>query len=255
MPEKAPERARERRRARPPKRPGRPFLVLLRYCCYVVVRRLRARAALARPGHRVAGLLRGVPPLAPEGGERLGELVHGRASDAAVHAQAVLLGGLRGGRADTRDDGHVVRLARDPDQVADGRGRGEQDRVEAAALIAYRTGVGRRRRGAQAQSGCTVTSSTSGPSSSISPATRVSVAMSARGRNTRSIGSKTRIGRPVLQQPGGGLLAGGHQVRLHTKSTRAAAVCSPTAATLIPANARAVQPVLLELLPHRLDER
>ncbi len=62
-----------------------------------------------------------------------------------VDAQAELLGGLGGLRTDTRDHGDGVRLAGDADQVAHRRGRGEQHRVEAAALDRL-ADLGRRRR-------------------------------------------------------------------------------------------------------------
>ena len=59
-----------------------------------------------------------------------------------------------------------------------------------------------------------VTSSTSQPMS-CRPATRVSVAMSARGRKTRLIGSRTSSnGGHVLEQALGGLLTARHEVGL-----------------------------------------
>ena len=87
-----------------------------------------------------------------------------------------------------------------------------------------------------------MTSSTSQPSS-ISPATSVSVAMSARGRKTRSIGSKTgSYGGQSSSSPAADCSPLGTRSGFTPNSTSDFAVCSPTAATLIPANARASRP-------------
>jgi hypothetical protein len=87
-----------------------------------------------------------------------------------------------------------------------------------------------------------VTSSTAQPRS-FRPATRVSVAMSARGRKTRSIGSKTSsYGAQTFSRPSDDCSSVGTSSGLMPNSTRAAAVASPTAATFTPANARASRP-------------
>ncbi len=67
--------------------------------------------------------------------------------------------------------------------------------------------------------------------------------MSARGRNTRSIGSKTgSYGGQSSRRPAADCSPLGTRSGFTPKATSALAVCSPTAATLIPAKARASSP-------------
>ena len=87
-----------------------------------------------------------------------------------------------------------------------------------------------------------VTSSASQPSS-VSRATRFSVAMSARGSSTRLIGSSTSsYGGQAAASPWPDCSPSGTRSGAMPKSLSAAAVWSPTAATLTPANARASRP-------------
>ena len=67
-------------------------------------------------------------------GERLDEREHVGVLREHVDAEAMLLGCLRGLRPDARHHRGLVRLARDADHVAHGRGGGEGDGVEHACL-------------------------------------------------------------------------------------------------------------------------
>src|ERR1017187_9755923 len=106
-------------------------------------------------------------------------------------------------------------------------------------LIASRIGAGG---GAARTVRYAVTSSASQPSS-VSLATSVSVAISARGSSTRLIGSRTSSkGGQTAARPSPDCSPSGMRSGLIPNSRRAPAVCSPTAATLTPANARASKP-------------
>ena len=106
-------------------------------------------------------------------------------------------------------------------------------------LIASRTGAGG---GAARTVRYAVTSSASQPRS-ISRASSVSVAMSARGSSTRLIGSSTSsYGGQAAARPSADCSPPGTRSGRMPKSSSAAEVCSPTAATLTPANARASRP-------------
>ena len=78
--------------------------------------------------------------------------------------------------------------------------------------------------------------------------------MSARGRKTRLIGSSTSsYSRPVGQQPGGGLLARGHQVGAQAPVGDRLGGLVADRGDLEAGEGAGVEAVLLELLAHRLD--
>ena len=98
-----------------------------------------------------------------------------------------------------------------------------------------------------------VTSSTSQPRS-VSPAASVSVAMSARGSSTRPTGSRiSSCGENSASRPFGGLLPGGHQLRLDAEGAHRVGGRLTDTGDLDAAEVPGVQPVLGELLPDRPD--
>ena len=182
--------------------------------------------------------------------QRRGQVGHRRRRREDVDPQAVLLRRLRGGRADARDHRGRVRLARDADQVAHRRGRREDDRVVAAALdgLADRCG---RRRGAHGpvgrdvvdlpaaldQAGHQVLGGDVGPRQE-DPVDRVEDRV---------------VGRPVLEQAGGRLLAAGHQVGLDAPREQVRSGLLADGRHLDAGERAGVQAVLLEPLADGLD--
>ncbi len=161
-----------------------------------------------------------------------------------------LLGGLGRRRPDTRDDRHVVRLARDADQVADGRGRREENGVEAAALDRL-TRVRRRRRRAHGPVGGDVVDL---PPELDQPGDqRLRGDVGARQEDAVDRVEDRVVRRPVLQESGRGLLAARHQVRLHTELHQRGRGLLADRGDLDAREGARVEPVLLELLADGLD--
>ena len=158
--------------------------------------------------------------------------------------------GLGRGRADHRDDRRRVRLAGDADQVAHRRGRGEDDRVELAGLdrVAHR----RRRRGRP--DGAVGRDVVDSQPRSTRPATRFSVAMSARGRKTRLIGSSTSsyCGQSA-SSPAADCSPLGHQVGAQPPVADRRGGLVADGGDLEAGEGAGVEAVLLELLADGLD--
>ena len=149
-------------------------------------------------------------------------------------------GAGRGRRADHGDDGLGVRLAGDADQVAHGARRGEADRVEAAALDRLAHRRGRRGRPHGAVGGDVVDL----PAALLEPGgERLGGDVGARQQHPVDRVEDVVVGREVGQQALAGLLARRAPAPgTMPKARTASAVCSPTQATLTPANARASRP-------------
>ena len=164
-----------------------------------------------------------------------------------VDAQAVLLGGLGRGRADHRDDRRGVRLAGDADQVAHRRGRGEHDRVELARLDRL-AGRGRRRRGAHGAVGRDVVDLPA----EVDQAGHEGLGgdVGARQEDPVDRVEQVVVRRPVLEQPAGGLLAGGHQVGVQAPVGERGGGLVADGRDLQAGEGAGVEAVLLELLAH-----
>ena len=206
--------------------------------------------ALGRLGDRLAGLEHRRPARGAEVGERVGEHRRRPASGASTSTRrpcssAVLA--VAGPITAITVDG--CGLPAMPTRL-----RTVDDDVKTTAsnlpvLIASRVGAGG---GAARTVRYAVTSSTSQPRS-IRPATRFSVAMSARGRKTRLIGSSSVVVlRPVLEQPGGRLLARRHQVGAQAPGGDRLGGLLADRGDLEAGEGARVEAVLLELLAHRL---
>ena len=241
QPARADAAVRRPRRPRPAGRPLRYFAEALR----------RGRGlALRRLGDRLTGLDHRQPAGGAEVGERLDQHLDVGLGRHHVDAQAVLLGGLGGGRADHGDHRRRVRLAGDADQVAHGRGRGEDHGVELAGLdrVARRR---RRRRGAHGAVGRHVVALPAQVDQAGDEVLGGDVG--ARQEDAVDRVEQLVVLGPVGQQPGGGLLARRHQVGPQTPVGDGLRGLVADRGDLEAGEGAGVEAVLLELLAHGLD--
>ena len=162
----------------------------------------------------------------------------------------MFLGRLRGRRPDHRDHRGGVGLAGDADEVAYGRGGGEDHRIELARLDGV-TG-GRRGRGGP-----------HGPVGGDIVALPAELDQAGDQRLGGDVGSgqEDPVDRvqllvelwPHAQQTGGGLLLGGDQVRAEPPAQQRLGGLVADGGYLEPGERAGVQAVVVELLPHRPD--